>query len=142
MLYNDHWLGNEVIHRLTNQGHYTLRIDMQDWERNKVWVEYSFFLVEDEQQGYKLHVAGFSGDAAGDSLSQHHLANFHTSEADYLKGTWWHHSDPSILQSNLNGKYYKGGLIDRYQYDGIIWNTWKGDTYSLKRVEMKIKRVT
>lgn len=27
----EHWLGNQHLHRLSNQGHYSLRIDLQDW---------------------------------------------------------------------------------------------------------------
>ncbi len=36
----------------------------------------------------------------------------------------------------LNGRYVAGGQTSA---QGIIWFTWKGSKYSLKRTEMKIK---
>lgn len=30
-LRGEHWLGNQQLHLLSHQGHYSLRIDLQDW---------------------------------------------------------------------------------------------------------------
>lgn len=30
-LRGEHWLGNQYLHLLSNQGYYSLRIDLQDW---------------------------------------------------------------------------------------------------------------
>ena len=42
--------------------------------------------------------------------------------------------------SNLNGKYYSGGIVPRKVNDGVAWNSWNGCGKSLKFVEMKIFR--
>lgn len=51
-------------------------------------------------------------------------------------GAWWykecHHCNP-------NGQYL--GVLTSGFGKGIIWETWLGYSYSLKRVEMKIKPV-
>ena len=39
----EYWLGNENIHLLTNQKEYSLRIELQDWEGNQTFAEYSTF---------------------------------------------------------------------------------------------------
>ena len=58
------------------------------------------FRVEDEEQGYRLHISGFSG-TAGDSLEDHNQKKFTTKDVDnddnrgvncavsHNKGGWW-----------------------------------------------------
>ncbi len=50
------------------------------------------------------------------------------------KGGWWYNG---CMISNLNGRYLAGGSSAQGQ--GILWYSWKGDSYSLKRAEMKIR---
>ncbi|XP_061173449.1 uncharacterized protein LOC133182618 [Saccostrea echinata] len=148
-VYGEHWLGNNVIHRLTNQDHYTLRIEMTDWDKNSKFAEYSTFVVDDEDDGYKLHIGGYEGDA-GDGMIKHNNKKFSTRDVDNdqvvkefggscakrFHAAWWFYK---CYQSNLNGKYYRNGKIDDKKYDGVTWKPWKGTNYSLKYVEMKIK---
>ena len=56
------------------------------------------YRVEDEDQGYRLHISGYSG-TAGDSLDYHNGRKFSTRDRDndkdsgscaqIYKGAWW-----------------------------------------------------
>ena len=82
----------------------------------------------------------------GDSFSQQNGAMFSSkdfdndqSAADCAKlynGGWWY---SNCHDSNLNGLYLQGNNISNS--GGVIWKQWKGDNYSLKKTEMKIRRI-
>ena len=55
--------GNDKISAITNQRPYSLRIDMEDFDGNWRFAEYSDFKVDDVWNKYKLHIDGYSGDA-------------------------------------------------------------------------------
>lgn len=81
---------------------------------------------------------------AGDSLALHRNMPFTTRDQDndyreyncaiMFKGAWWY---KGCHQSNLNGFYY-GGQHSSFA-DGVNWSHWRGQRYSLKRTEMKIR---
>ena len=82
---------------------------------------------------------------AGDSLLVHRGHPFSARDRDYDNhakldcamyyiGAWWYNG---CHDSNLNGRYYNGSHPNKGQ--GIIWHTWKGSYYSVKRAEMKIR---
>ena len=48
-------------------------------------------------------------------------------------GGWWY---KDCLFANFNGLYYEGGSEAR---DGIIWGSWNGVSYSVKKCTMKIR---
>ncbi len=54
--------------------------------------------------------------------------------AQHYAGAWWF---KKCHYSHLNGRYVRGGHTTGYQ--GIIWQHWKGSSYSLKHTEMKIR---
>ena len=135
---------------LSNQEEYSLRVDMMDWERNKVVAVYDNFLVEDEDEGYRLHISGYHG-TAGESLMRHDKMKFSTHDADNdlatdsdfrggncaqrFGGGWWYYK---CYMANPTGRYYRGGETDN-KHDAVAWKAWKGSTYSLKKIEMKIR---
>ncbi|XP_022088665.1 microfibril-associated glycoprotein 4-like [Acanthaster planci] len=134
------WLGNDNLHRLTTQAEYRLRVDLEDLDGNKRSAVYSTFRVANASDKYRLTVGGYSG-TPGDSLSYHNNQVFTTKDRDndkwssdncavMRKGAWWY---DGCNYSNLNGKY--GSMSS----DGIVWGTWKGYSYSMKRTEMKMK---
>ncbi|XP_071136479.1 ficolin-2-like [Mytilus edulis] len=139
------WLGNDHLHMLTSQGHYMLRIDMEDFENNQKYALYDNFSVGSESSDYILSVSGYSGDA-GDSMAYHNGQKFSTKDkkndkwgeecAVVFKGAWWYNN---CHFSNLNGLYLKGNH-DSFA-DGVIWETWKGYYYSLKETIMMIRKV-
>ena len=61
------WLGNDNIHRLTAAHDVILRIDMEDFDGNITYAEYTTFQVTDEADKYRITIGGYSGKA-GDSM--------------------------------------------------------------------------
>lgn len=119
------------------------------WNKTKKYAQYDYFMVEDERDQYLLHVLGYSGDA-GDSLTKHDGMKFSTIDVDNdsagpkfpggscakrFSGAWWFYN---CYSSNLNGKYYKNGVVEENKFDGVAWKAWMGPKYSFKRVIMKI----
>jgi len=143
------WLGNDNLHRLTAADDVKLRVDLEDFDSNITYAEYTTFKVADERDKYRLMIGGFNG-TAGDSMTpagDHGFTNgmqFSTKDQDNdlsaghcavsYKGGWWYNS---CHRANLNGRYH-GGPHDS-SADGINWYTFRGYHYSLKRAEMKIR---
>ncbi|KAI0230206.1 Ryncolin-1, partial [Lamellibrachia satsuma] len=53
------WLGNELLHTLTKTGNVSLRVDMESFEGESRFAEYSEFSVGNEASQYVLQVAKF-----------------------------------------------------------------------------------
>lgn len=60
-LNGEFWLGLDKIHRLTVHGDYKLRVDLEDFEGNKAYAEYSSFGVTSEKAKYVLSLGSYSG---------------------------------------------------------------------------------
>ncbi|KAM4603497.1 microfibril-associated glycoprotein 4-like [Polymixia lowei] len=143
----EYWLGLDNIFLLTMRKRNELRVDMEDWEGGKVYAEYSSFSIDPESYGYALHVGSYIDGGAGDSLTHHNNMKFTTYDKDqdlwtkncaqyYLGGFWY----KVCHSTNPNGMYAPSGI----GYDGIqiVWYQWKGLTYSLKSIAMKIRPVS
>ncbi|XP_037674701.1 angiopoietin-related protein 7-like [Choloepus didactylus] len=140
----DFWLGNEHIHRLSRRPT-RLRVEMEDWEGNVHYAEYSHFVLGDELSSYRLFLGNYSGNVENDALVYHNNTAFSTKDkdndnclencAELLKGGYWY---KCCADSNLNGMYHHLGKHKKH-LDGIFWNGWHGSSNSLKRVEMKIR---
>ncbi|XP_071773005.1 microfibril-associated glycoprotein 4-like [Centroberyx gerrardi] len=139
----EYWLGLENIHLLTQRKSYVLKVEMEDFEGAKAYVQYSSFSVGPEQEGYTLSFSGFKDGGAGNSMSEHNGKKFSTFDKDqdthashcaktYLGG-WWYGECHSV---NPNGLYLWGSSTYGI---GINWVSWKGYEYSLKAIAMKIK---
>ncbi|XP_040887567.1 fibrinogen alpha chain [Toxotes jaculatrix] len=146
------WLGNQNLHLLTNQSETMLKVELEDWEGEVVSAEYTIS-VGSEEEGYRLHVSGYSGDA-GDALvpdPSHSGMKFSTFDRDndnwaescagiYGSGWWFN----SCQAANLNGIYYKGKYDPRenkpYEVEnGVVWVTYKPPSYSMKTTRMFIR---
>jgi len=141
-LNGEFWLGLDKIHRLSVSSSYKLRADLVDLHGNTAFAEYSSFGVASEGSKYQLSLGSYSG-TAGDSLVYHRGMAFTTKDRDndkscsancasVFKGTWWYND---FYQSNLNGLYLPGKISG----EGMRWNPWKNNYYSVKRSEMKIR---
>ena len=137
ILSGEFWLGLDKIHRLTPTAT-QLRIDMQDFEGNSRYAQYSSFSVGDSVSKYTLSVSGYSG-TAGDSLTYHNGHKFSTRDQDndgncaqQFKGGWWYNN---CHHSNLNGLYQGAS---RPSSKGVIWYHWRR-YHSNKFTEMKLK---
>ena len=134
------WLGNDKIHRLTTSRPSSLRVELEDWNRGRVYAKYGRFSIGDEHAQYRLEVSSYSG-TAGDSLARHNNMAFSTKDRDNDRwsrdcavewtGAWWY---KSCFESNLNGKY----LGSKYGGHGVGWHRYKS-TLSLKFTEMKLR---
>ncbi|XP_061524733.1 LOW QUALITY PROTEIN: fibrinogen alpha chain [Phycodurus eques] len=132
------WLGNHNFHLLTNQGETLLRVDMQDGEGGVTTAEY-IVKVGPEEEGYPLHVSGYSG-TSGDALTEpdaassvsHNGMKFSSWDRDNDTGVgncaathgggWWYNNCQS---ANLNGG------------DGAVWAGRR-----LKSVQMFVRPAT
>ncbi|XP_003451928.1 angiopoietin-4 [Oreochromis niloticus] len=142
----EHWMGNEVLHLLTNQGVYSMRVEMMDWEGNSAHSHYDRFTLTSERQQYRLHLRGYSGTAGKQSSLTTHGSGFSTRDKDndncehckcamMLTGGWWF---DACGFSNLNGVYYSIGHNIR-KLNGIKWHHFKGPSYSLRATSMMVR---
>ena len=60
-LRGEFWLGLDKIHRLSNNGQNVLRVDLEDFENETRYANYSTFTVANEPGKYKLTIGGYSG---------------------------------------------------------------------------------
>ena len=141
------WLGLDILHHLTTSISKYLRIDLQNFDYEERYAQYSTFIVGSEADDYRLTSDGYTGNA-GDSFGKrsgrHNGYSFSTKDVDndaystscanLYKGGWWY---DACHRSNLNGLYLNGGH-ESYA-DGIEWYYWTGYHYSLEFTEMKIR---
>ncbi|CAL1542727.1 unnamed protein product [Lymnaea stagnalis] len=132
----DYWIGNDVIHALTSQGKYELRIVMEDTFSETWEARYELFNISSKEDDYRLYVAGYQGNAT-DSLSASTRAQFSTYDRDsdsgsshcarYNGGGWWY---SQCHMSNLNGAFDIG----------MVWfhKEWK-DWLQLRATTMMIR---
>ncbi|XP_075041078.1 ficolin-1-like isoform X2 [Mixophyes fleayi] len=141
---NEFWLGNDNLHMLTSSATWELRVDLQDFGSTKHFAKYNSFQLLGESENYKLLLGSFSGGSGGDSLTYHANMSFSTTDKDLspgncaqtYKGGWWY---KTCHYASLNGNYWQGPHTT--YADGINWNTGKGNHYSYKFSEMKIRPV-
>ncbi|XP_041987077.1 angiopoietin-related protein 1 [Aricia agestis] len=141
------WLGNENIYMLTNNDDYMLRVELEDFDGNKRYAQYSHFKIYSEGEYYKLEIDGYEG-TAGDSLNDPWYGSNNSPFSTYnrdndrsslncasmLKGGWWWKS----CGRGLNGLYLHDPQ-DLTARQGIVWFRWRGWDYTLKRASMMIK---
>ncbi|XP_071794512.1 ryncolin-1-like [Asterias amurensis] len=149
-LKGEFWLGNDNLRALTEaspQGTWELRINMEDWEGEAVWVDYSDFKITGEKYTLNAKYDKTSKTIVGDSLEEHIGKPFTTEDrdndnngdrncAERTVGAWWY---DHCHTSNLNGEYYNNPTVKHNQ--GLQWETWKGNNYSLKKCSMKIREI-
>ncbi|ELU12832.1 hypothetical protein CAPTEDRAFT_219236 [Capitella teleta] len=140
------FVGNEILSYMTLYGYTILRVEMSDFSDLAAYAEYDAFTVGDSSTNYTLHCTGYSG-TAGDSMRFHNGAQFSTLDVDndtspkkcstYYHGAFWYNDCHKV---NPTGLYRQGNFTGRYPVgDGIIWSTFRGTSYSLKFMEMKIR---
>ena len=60
-LSGEFWLGLDKIHRLSSSGQNVLRVDLEDFENETRYANYSTFSVANETDKYRLTVRGYTG---------------------------------------------------------------------------------
>ena len=142
------WWGLEHLFQVTslNGRRYQLHVYVEDFEGAERYALYQSFRISSEADGYRIHIANYSGNAGDGLLKGHVGSRFSTKDRDQdsakghcaedFKGGWWYNS---CHDSNLNGLYLSG------EYDnagiGVDWSPFRGNKYSLKESIMKIRPV-
>ncbi|KAG8431834.1 hypothetical protein GDO86_019808, partial [Hymenochirus boettgeri] len=150
----EYWLGLQNIHRLTVTGQYELRVELENFEDQKVYAVYSNFSLSPqalnaEHDGYKLYVDGFTDGGAGDSLSAHVGQMFSTYDndnandiqncAEYWGGGFWYYTN-GCTDAGLNARYIYPNTSRTPQY-GFSWVTWVEFPEFLKASQMMMRRI-
>ena len=145
------WLGLHKIKRVTDMSDCELYVGIEDHFTPSftAWARYGTFSLGSETSGYPININQFdTSSPAGDSLATHNGEKFSTIDkdndpsgtthcAETYKAGWWYRN---CHDSNLNGIWYADGtLADVNVPDGIIWQHWSGDEYSLKTSVMALK---
>lgn len=142
-LNGEFWLGLEKIYAIAKQSDYILRIELEDWENTKHYVEYSFHLGNYETN-YMLHLTEITGNVPN-ALPEHkdlmfstwdHKAKGHFNCPESFSGGWWWHD--VCGENNLNGKYNKPRAKTKLERRGISWKSQNGKLYSIKSTKMLI----
>ncbi|XP_030291536.1 tenascin-like isoform X5 [Sparus aurata] len=136
---DEFWLGLSNLHKITNSGHYELRVDLRD-KGESAYAQYDKFTIAEPRTRYKLYIGAYSG-TAGDSMTYHQGRPFSTYDNDNdiavtncalsYKGAFWYKNCHRV---NLMGKYG-----DTSHSKGINWFHWKGHEHSIEFAEMKIR---
>lgn len=110
----EHWIGNDILHHLTSDNCTKLKIIMKDIYENTWEAEYKHFYISSKDDGYRLHLSGYKGNAS-DALDYQNgmqfsaidvdrdISNTHCA-ANYEGGWWFSHCQ----HANLNGRYNLG----------------------------------
>eukprot|EP00064_Thunnus_orientalis_P003600 superscaffoldBa00000301_g3610 len=144
-LSGEHWLGNDIIHKLTSSQEYSLHVQLKDREGNEAYSHYDRFYIDGEDNNYSLHAEGFSGTAGRTSSLTHTGTQFSTKDRDndrctckcaqLASGGWWFEA---CGPSNLNGIYYpiSSSVV---RYNGIKWYYWKGPNLMATMTTMMVR---
>ncbi|KAK3108569.1 hypothetical protein FSP39_010857 [Pinctada imbricata] len=143
----NYWLaGNDNLHILLSNGESEMRMDMEDFNGNRRYIQYSSFVVGDEASDYQATVLGPSGNAGncltdtGQALSSTRFSTKDrdpTNCANSYKGGWWY---VSCHCTNPNGLYLSGEFDESLYAQGMVYAPWMGAYYSLKTFTMMIRR--
>ncbi|XP_059175227.1 ficolin-2-like [Physella acuta] len=138
----DFWIGNDVIHQLTNLGYNELRFDMK-YKDKDYYAVYRGFKVGNEAAKYKMSLTSFSGGNAKDDFNYHKDLKFTTIDSDNdadngncaveRRGGWWYYHCHTV---NVNGEW-----ASRAECKGIYWSRITTLSDSLDFVEMKLRRM-
>ena len=57
------WLGNQHLHRITTQGRYELRVELQDFDGEQRYAHYDSFEILNEGNYFSLLLGTYDGNA-------------------------------------------------------------------------------
>ncbi|CAG2206712.1 FCN [Mytilus edulis] len=123
----EYWLGNDNIFNILNGKSYSLRFDIEDFSGEWRYAQYNTFKIADESEGYKITLAGYTGNAGDAMLDTQDILTgyrFSTKDRDIVSyfgqkcskmhsGGWWYQEEAvSVCTTvNPNGRYYLGSGI-------------------------------
>ncbi|XP_021346898.1 ryncolin-4-like [Mizuhopecten yessoensis] len=140
------WIGNEIIHKLTDLGYTIMRVELEAWDESKRHIEYGTFSLADEADNYRLQATDPSGNVYN-ALSYHNGRQFTTFDSDNdvcghcncavaSQGAWWY---AACVDSSLNG-LYKEDLGNDIANSMLWYNVFQGRSHvPMKKARMMIK---
>ena len=139
---------------------YKLRIDVEDWDGNTAYAEYSSFRVTSEADKYRLLLGDYRGNASADASEDslqgflyHNNQQFTTYDQDndaysdnciihhnFEFGGFWYNSCTRVTPTNTYCPVSNCGLY----YLHIRYQSWRMDigTYSLKKIKLMMRPTT
>ncbi|XP_048755856.2 ficolin-2-like [Ostrea edulis] len=148
-LTSEFWLGNDKLHYLLSQGEYEFRVDMGDFNNQTRYVKYTTITIGNEASKYVISLTGFSGNVDDCFTSSGQPINnmkFSTKDQDNdvysgscavkFSSGWWHRH---CHCSNPNGLYLAGATVTFA--DGITYHPWHTHYYSLKNIQLMVRKV-
>lgn len=135
--FGDFWIGNDILHHLTNPKTVEMRIDMWDTDGGYHYVQYDAVRVSDADHAYALHIGERVRGNVSDALRYHNGMKFSTRDVDNdfssqncareYEGGWWYNHCQHV---NINGKYAVG----------LSWYDEDNNTMiQIQRTQMKIR---
>ncbi|XP_070552441.1 ryncolin-4-like [Ptychodera flava] len=156
---SEYWLGNEVIHKMTNQKQYNLYIDVTDADSIQVWAKFPSFSVSDEASLYTLTIGDQLSGNEIDHMKYHNGVPFSTWDRDnennneyncgeFMESGWWYKQkyiqkgwvlhNVICYKTELNKEFY----ADCPELKGAKYGIGvDGDEHCLLQTNMKIKPV-
>ena len=135
----NYWLGNDLLHQLTNSGRYKLRFDLQTSNLSWYYAEYSSFIVLSEAWNYSIRVSGYSGNAE-DALWYSDGMMFSTYDRD--NDDW---SDNCAVSRGggfwYNSCVYCGVNVVRGGPSGFRWRGRVGTNKEAKILDLQTSRM-
>ena len=151
----EYWLGNEYLHYLTNSRAHKLRFDLEDWDGNTAYAEYSSFIVTSEADNYRLLLGNYVGNASDDQTHdesqgflKHNNTQFSTTDRDndesetncvhrFGFGGFWYNACSRVTITNSGcGASDCDTLGERNR-----WRAWLGERYALKKMKMMFRPI-
>ncbi|KFP05061.1 Tenascin-R, partial [Calypte anna] len=138
---DEFWIGLENLHKITSQGQYELRVDLQDrGERGSKLHDKTLNNLGIIDHLEKIFLCS-SNNQNCDSMTYHNGRSFSTFDKDNdsaitncalsYKGAFWYKNCHRV---NLMGRYG-----DNSHSQGVNWFHWKGHEYSIQFAEMKMR---
>ncbi|KAH8274150.1 hypothetical protein KR044_012512, partial [Drosophila immigrans] len=128
-LRGEFFIGLEKLYVLTQHQPYELFISLMDFEDEKRYAKYNYFVIGNEAEFYKLKELGTYSGNAGDAMKFQKNKMFSTADRyNHTSGTcaksfrsgWWF---SSCYNCNLNGPYAHSNTDEDIK--SIDWNAWK-----------------
>ncbi|KAK8393463.1 hypothetical protein O3P69_006645 [Scylla paramamosain] len=128
----EYWAGLQNIYVLCSVRNCEMRVNLQDTKGNQAYAAYSSFYLDSEENGYKLNVDGYSGNA-GDALERQegerepvfstydNLNKTNRYCARKMFSGWWY----SACRPNINCIHLNEKIPSRVTPPGLTWPTWR-----------------
>ncbi|XP_066912479.1 microfibril-associated glycoprotein 4-like [Clytia hemisphaerica] len=145
---NEFWLGNQIIHEMTNRGiGYKIYIWAKNFNGAKGHASYTNFRVGPESDSYRLECATAPTFGQNALYNGNRFTTFDRDNDQFQSGNCAAYQDLSggFWYSSCGGFYPNGQYIpykDPSKINGIVWNAWINKQENLQNMEIRIDRMS